>query len=110
MTKCRRRVDVRVREDQLRVGRALRLRGGDPGAQQVLRRPPRLLYGLVVEQAELAQKHLEPSDAFARALLLDAREVDVRTRVVRGRVRCGAVVDALDEGGAAARPRPLDRL
>src|SRR5689334_1449139 len=77
----RRRVGIRVLEDEPRIRRRLGLGLRDP-------RPHRLL-GLganardepVVEHPGLPQVPLEAADALALALLLDAIEVDVRARI-----------------------------
>src|SRR5581483_3754239 len=104
-----RRVDVRMCEEQLGVGRRLGLGGGDAGAQLLLglgahRRGP-----LVAEHARAAQERLVAADALARPLLLDPRGVDVRARVVGGRVRRRAVVDRLDQRRPAAGAGAIDR-
>src|SRR6202008_3423513 len=69
---------------------------------------------LVTEDAETAQVALVAAEALVLLLLLDAVEIDVRTRVVRGRVRRGAVRHRLDErrsvAGTGARNRLARRL
>src|SRR5437868_1656461 len=107
-TQVLRRIDVRVREHQLRVGGRLRLRGGDACAHQVLGLLARRRDHFVVDQPEPLQEPLVLSDALARAFLLDPLLVDVRARIVGGRVRRGAVVHRLDERRAVAGARPLD--
>src|SRR5919197_61862 len=82
-----RRVDVRVREEELRVGRRLGFGLRDPAAHQLLRLGAHRLGLLGVEDAQPLEVPLVPTDALALALLLDALEVDVGARVVRGRVR-----------------------
>src|SRR3954464_12893200 len=71
---CRRRVDVRVLEDERRVGRRLRRGRGDPRGQQVDRLGARGLGGLVGEQPQAAQVALVAAEALVLALLLDALE------------------------------------
>src|SRR5262245_13967162 len=105
-----RRIDVRVREHQLRVGRRLGLRRSDAGAHQLLGFGPRRLGELVGQHADAAQEGLVLPDALARTLLLDTLEVDVCARIVGGGVRRSAVVDGLDQRRPAAVPRPLDGL
>src|SRR6185312_11099440 len=80
------RIDVRVREDERRVGRRLGLGGGDPVAHQLRRLRANGFGGLVRQQPRPAQVGLVAADALAAAFLLDPLEVDVRRRVVRGRV------------------------
>src|SRR5215218_4811820 len=83
----RRRVAVRVLEDEPDVGGRLGLRGGDPGAHDVGRLGADLLGRLVGQDPEPLEVALVAPDALARPLLLDALEVDVRLRVVGGRMR-----------------------
>src|SRR3954447_14858211 len=71
------RLDVCVPEEQLGIGRRLRLRGRDPGAHRGLGLAAHALGDLVGEEPEPAQVRVELADALARALLLDALEVDV---------------------------------
>src|SRR5262249_60628822 len=63
-----------------------------------------------VEDAGAAQVALEAPDALALPLLFDPFEVNVRARVVRGRMRRGAVGEGLDERRPVACARPGDRL
>ena len=96
-------------KSELGIGRRLGLGRGDPGAHQVLGVLARRLDALVGEHACVEQQPLEAAEALVRPLLLDAREIDVRARIVGGRVRRGAVVDALDQRRArrpSARARP----
>src|SRR5437762_11339339 len=106
-TKVSRRLDVGVREEELGIRRRLRFGGGDPGAHDVLRLPARGGDDRVVEEAEPLQEPLVLAHALARAFLLDPLLVDVRARVVGGRVRRGAVVHRLDERRPVPCPRPL---
>src|SRR5437868_10569404 len=57
------RVDVRVREEQLRVGRGLRLGGGDAGPEQRLGLRPRRFGDLVGQHTEPPQKGFVLADA-----------------------------------------------
>src|SRR5437762_2786893 len=75
-TEVLRRVDVRVCEHQLRVGRRLRLRGGDACAHQVLRLLARRRDHLVVDQPEPLQEPLVLPDALARSFFLDPLLID----------------------------------
>src|SRR5690348_53447 len=93
----RRRVRVRVLEEQCDVGIGLRFRLGDACAHQLGRLVPDRLLEVVAEDAEPPQVALVPADALVLALQLDAVEVDVRARVVRRRVRRGAVRHGFDE-------------
>src|SRR5512132_2497983 len=68
----RRRVGVRVLEDQLGIGRRLRPGRGDSLPHCLGRLCPDLLDRLVVEQAEPAEVPLEATDALPLLLLLDA--------------------------------------
>src|SRR5436190_18055950 len=106
----RRRVDVGVLEDQLRVRRRLGLGGRDPLPHCLRRLNLDPLHGVVLEQPAPAQVALVPPDALAGTLLLDSFRVDVGVRVVGGRVRRRPVGDRLDEARPVAGPRPLDRL
>ena len=62
------------------------------------------------EDAEPSEIALEAPDALVLPLLLDALGVDVDRRIVRGRMRRGAVGDGLDERRAVAGARSLDGL
>src|SRR5262245_21031374 len=101
----RRRVDERVREEQRGVGRRLRFRSRDAVAHQLRRVGAYGFDGLVGEQAEPAEICLVAPHALAPALLLDPAEVDVRVRIVGGRMRRTAVGDGLDQRRPLARPR-----
>src|SRR5438874_1020509 len=81
-----RRIRVRVLEHEPRIRRRLGLRLGDPGPHRLLRLAAHARDECVVEHAPLAQLRLEPPHALTAALLLDAILVDVRARVVGGRV------------------------
>ena len=59
----------------------------------------------VAEHPEPAEVALVAAEALVRALLLDSLEIDVRLRIVRRRVRRGAVGDRLDERRPLARAR-----
>src|SRR3954470_5096183 len=102
------RVDIGVREHELWIRRRRCLGGGDARAHQVLRLLARFRRSLFVQHAELLQDILVPREAFVRTFFFDAREVDVRARIVRRRVRRSAVVHAFDERRTAARARALD--
>src|ERR687886_900241 len=104
------RVDVGVREEELRVGRRLRLGLRDPAAHELLRLGAHRLRLLGVEDAQPLEVPLVAADALALALLLNPLEIDVGARVVRGRVRRRAVGDRLDERGPLARARPRHRF
>src|SRR5579884_4398440 len=105
-----RRQDVRVVEQELRVGLRLGFRLGDPLAHHLQRLALHLFAQRVVEQAELAQVALVAADALVALLLLDALEVDVEAGVVGCRMRRGPVRDRLDEGRPPAGAGPLGRL
>src|SRR3954453_770995 len=83
-------------EDQVRVGIGLRLGGSDAGAHELGRLVLHRRVELVAEDAEPAQVALVAADALVSLLLFHAVGVDVRARVVRGRVGCGAVADRFD--------------
>src|SRR3954447_21637516 len=107
LPQVRRRRDVCVVEDEIRVGRRLGLRGGDAGAHELDAFTLDRRVELVAENAETAQVPLVAADALVPLLLLHALEIDVCARVIGSRVRCRAVRDRLDERRAAAAPRPL---
>src|SRR5579871_1485688 len=96
------RLDVDVREQELRIARRFGLGGGDAGAHQLLGLTARLLGALRRQHALLGQQALEAREALVRARLVDAGLVDVGARVVRGCMRRGAVVHRLDQRRAAA--------
>src|SRR5262245_19409100 len=110
LAEVRRRVDEGMVEDESRIGRRLGLGGRDPRAHRLEGLLLHALGGLVVEDPEPAQVALEAADALVGARLLHPLGVDVDRRVVGGRVRRGAVADRLDERGAVAGARPLDRF
>src|SRR6185312_10508283 len=83
----RRRVRVRVREDELRIGRRLGLRRRDSLAHRLQRLRLDALGRLVVEQAEPPEIPVEAPETLALPFLLHALGVDVGARVVGGRVR-----------------------
>ena len=101
---------MRVLEHERRVAGRLRLGLGDPGAEDVRRLGAHLLRRRCVEHAEPLEVALVPPDALVLPLLLDPLGVDVRARVVGGRVRRGSVRDRLDHRRAAAGARTGDRL
>src|SRR5690348_11574066 len=70
-----RRVDVGVGEDELRVGRRLRLGGRDPGPQRLRRLGPDALRDRVREQPAPPEVALEAADALVPALLLHAGRI-----------------------------------
>src|SRR5262245_9182227 len=91
------RIDERVLEQEREVRRRLGLCRSDPLAHQLGSPAADLVRLRVVEDAEPTQVALVAADALALLLLLDAFEVDVRTRIVRGRVRRRAIRHRLDE-------------
>src|SRR3954451_22818937 len=101
---------VRVVEDQVRIGIGLRLGGGDARTHELGRLVLDRRVEFVTEDAEPAQVALVAADTLVSLLLFDALDVDVRARVVRGRVRCRAVADRFDERRAAAAARAFDCL
>ena len=105
------RVGERVLEDERRVRRRLGLGGRDPVAHRARRLAADLLRQRVGRGPEPPQVAARsgPTHSFA-LLLLDPLEVDVRLRVVGGRVRRGAVGDRLDERRPVAGARARDRL
>src|SRR5689334_1318321 len=106
----RRRVGERVLEQEPRIRGLLRLGGRDPVPHGLLGLGADRLGHLVRENPRAAQVGLVTPDALALALLLDPLEVDVRLRVVRGRMRRGAIADRLDERRPLAGTRPRDGL
>ena len=76
-------------EDEPDVGIRLRLGRGDAGAHHVGRLVLDRLVELVAEDAEPAEIALVAAEALVLLLLLDALEIDVRARIVGGRVRRG---------------------
>src|SRR5262245_50035701 len=89
----RRRVAVRVLEDERRVRGRLGLGLGDPLPHELERLLPDLLGALVAQDSRADEVPLEPADALVRPRLLDPLGVDVDRGVVGGRVRGGAVAD-----------------
>ncbi len=87
------------------VGIGLRFGRGDACAHRVGRLRLDLGLELVAEDAEAAEIALVPAEALVLLLLLDALEIDVRARIVGGRVRRGAIRHRLDE----RRPFPCTR-
>src|SRR5256885_14224214 len=78
----------RVREQQRRVRRRLRLGLCDSLAHPLQGLGPHRLHGLVREQAEPPQVCLVAAQALPLLLLLHAHRVDVRGGIVGGGVRC----------------------
>src|SRR5581483_11625064 len=105
-----RRIRVRVLEEQRYVGLRLGLGGGDPRPHELGRFVPDRLVEVVAENPEPAEIALVAAEALVLPLLLDALEVDVRARIVGGRVRRGAVRDSFDERRPAAAARTFDGL
>src|SRR3954468_20852867 len=105
-----RRIDERMLEELRRVGRRLRLGGSDSLAQQLSRPDLDLVRRRIVQHAEPAQVAVVPTDALALLLLLDALEIDVRLRVVGGRVRANPIRHRLDERRPSAGACALDGL
>src|SRR5262249_58495460 len=93
----RRRVDVRMREQQLWVGRRLSLRSADSRAHGFKRLGTDRLREGVVQDPGAPQVPLVPPDAFPLLLLLDTVEVDVRAWIVGSRVRRRSIRDRLDD-------------
>src|SRR6478752_8560726 len=110
LAQVRRREDIRVVEDELRIGVRLGLGLGDPLPHRFERVVLDLLGGGVVEHAEPAKIRVVAADALVALLLLDAVEVDVRAWIVGSRVRRGAVRDGLDERRPASFARALGRF
>src|SRR5436190_17603045 len=106
----RRRIDVRVLEQERRVGGRFRLGSRDPFTHRLRRLGARRFGELVREHAEPSQVRVVAADALALLFLLDAFEVDVRPRVVGRRVWRGPVRHGLDERWPLAGARALGRL
>ncbi len=106
----RRRVRVRVLEEERDVRLGLRLRGGDRELHRVERLRLDRRLEVVVEDPAPPQIALVAAEALVLLLLLDPLEVDVDARVVGGRVRRRPVADRLDQRRPAARAPALDRL
>src|SRR5438552_5724318 len=94
----RRRVDVRVVEEEPDVGIRLRLGLCDAGAHGLRRLRLDLRLEIVGEHAELPQVALVAAKALILLLFLDALEIDVGARIVRGCMRRSAIRHGLDEG------------
>src|ERR671936_499444 len=80
----RRRVDVRVREEELDIGRRFRLRRSDTRPHRLRRLLADGSGEIVVQDARPPQVALEAAETFALLLFLDAIEIDVGARIVRG--------------------------
>src|SRR5438105_11595577 len=106
----RRRVGVRMREEELRVGRRLGLGLRDAAAHELLRLGAHLLGVRGIQHAEPLEVRLVAADALALALLLDPLQVGVGARVVVRRVRGRARSERLDARRPLTRPRPITRL
>src|SRR5205814_5850422 len=91
LPQVRRRLHVRVVEEELRVGIGLRFRGRDAGAHELQRFLADRGLEIVVQDPVPAQVPLVTAEALVLLLLLDAVEIDVDARVVGGRVRRGAI-------------------
>src|SRR4051812_34331880 len=104
------RVRVRVVEHERDVGLRLGLRLGDAGTHRFERLRADLGVEIVVEDATHPEVALVAADALVLLLLLDAFEIDVDTRIVRGRMRRRAIRHRLDERRPAAAARALHRL
>src|SRR5476649_1281227 len=76
IAQIRRGIDVGVLEEERRIGGSLRFRRSDPCAHQVFRVAPHGGGVLVGEKAESLQEHFVAAKTLARALLLDARQID----------------------------------
>src|SRR5438105_1268130 len=87
LAQVRRREDIGVVEDELGIRLGLRLGIGDSLPHRLECLVLHLLGGRVVEHAEPPEIDVVAPDALVALLLLDAIEVDVRARVVGGRVR-----------------------
>src|SRR3954470_14791308 len=105
-----RRLHVRVLEHELARRLRLGLCHGDAGAQRVLRLLLDRAGEVVAEQPQPPQVALVPTEALVLLLLLDALEIEVRARVVGGRVRRSAIRNGFDECRPAAAARALDRF
>src|SRR5436190_7223212 len=106
----RRRIDVRVREQERDIRRRLGLRRLDALAHRVRRL--RLDRGgeIVVQDPSSSQVTREAPDTLALPFLLDPLEIDVRTGIVGGRVRRNSVRDRLDQRRAVTVPRTRNRF
>src|SRR5438067_2566373 len=87
LPQVRRLHDIGVVEDELGIGVGLGLCFGDTGAHPLERVATDLLRGRVVEDAEGAEVPLVAADALVLPLLLHPLHVDVRGRIVGGRMR-----------------------
>src|SRR5581483_10375428 len=110
LPEIRRRENVCMLEHELRIGLGLGLRIRDALAHRLERLRLERFLDLVGEDAQLAQVPLVPAEALVLLFPLNAFEVDVRARVVRGGVRRRAIRHRLDERRALAGMRALDRL
>src|SRR5229473_2136195 len=81
----RRRIDVRVRKQQLDIRRRLGLRCLDALAHRIRRLGLDRRGEIVVQDPRPPQIALEAADTLALSFLLDALEIDVRTGIVGGR-------------------------
>src|SRR5579863_9243645 len=106
----RRRDDVRVLEQQLRIGIRLCLRRGDACAHRLRCLGLYLGLELVAQDAEAAEVALVPAETLVLLLLLDPLEIDVRAWIVGGRVRRRAIRHRLDERRPLPCTRALERL
>src|SRR5437588_1841993 len=102
LAQVRRREDVGVVEDELRIRVRLGLGRRDPLPHRLERLVLDLLRDRVVEHAEAAEIRVVPADTLVALFFLDAVEIDVGARIIGGRMRGGAVRDRLDE----RRPAP----
>src|SRR5262245_7815894 len=91
------RIDQRVLEQQRGIRGRLGFGRRDPVAHRLLGLGPDRFGHLVREDPCAPQVALIAPQALALPFLLDALEVDVRLRVVGGRMRRGAIADRLDE-------------
>src|SRR4051812_36396864 len=98
LPQVRRRLHVRVLEEQLRIGIRLRLGGGDARAHELGCLLANRRVEIVVQDPVAAQVALVAAEALVLLLLLHALEIDVDARVVGGRMRGGAIGERLDEG------------
>src|SRR3989442_9656810 len=102
-----RRIDVRMREQEIHVGGRLRFRRGDPRAQRVGRLPADRRREIVMQNSCTSKIALEAPEALPFLLLLDSLEVDVRRRVVGRRIRRHPVRHRLEERRSCAGPCTL---